>query len=185
MRFFFPLFALALPLPAPPRAPRSSRFPAFRSVELRGGGDVTVVPGPVQRVTIVEGSTPFTSFRVERDGQLRIDACNERCPHNYHLRIQIERRRVPDLAVAGGGTITSTRGFAPQHQLSAAIKGGGTIDVARSRPATCRRQSTAAATFRSVRARPVGGGQRRRDDPLLGQSRGHMAIHGGGDVGRG
>ena len=42
--------------------------PQFRSVELRGGGVVTVVPGPAERVTIIEGSSQYTRMRVERDG---------------------------------------------------------------------------------------------------------------------
>src|SRR3982750_1441389 len=101
MRSTLPLFVLAFAASVPALAAETVPVPAFRSVELRGGGEVSVVPGPAQRVTIVEGSSQFTRMRVERDGQLKIDACNERCPHFYHLRIQVEAPRVPDLAVNG------------------------------------------------------------------------------------
>ncbi len=101
----------------------------FHSVELRGGGDLTIVPGPVQRVIIVHGSTQFTTVRVLRDGKLQIDACNQRCPHNYPLQIRIESPSMPDVAVQAGGTIVAGRGFAPQGDVAAAVSAGGTIDL--------------------------------------------------------
>ncbi len=127
MRSTIPLFALALAVSAPAVATELVPVPPFRSVELRGGGNVEVVPGPVQRVTIVDGSSRFTRFRIERDGQLKIDTCNEQCPRLYHLRIQIQSPRVPDLAISGGGAIAVQGGFRPQSQLSVAIEGGGKI----------------------------------------------------------
>jgi hypothetical protein len=129
MRSILPLFAVALAASAPVLATESVPVPQFRSVELRGGGSVVVVPGPAQRVTIVEGSSQFTRMRVENDGQLRIDTCNERCPQSYRLRVQIQSPRVPSLAVAGGGNITTSGGFAPESHLAAAVNGGGTIDA--------------------------------------------------------
>ena len=102
--------------------------PAFDSVQLRGGGSVVVRPGP-QRVIIISGSTQFTELRVDHRGQLRIDACDGRCPRNYDLRIEIHSPTVPDLAINGGGSIVAAPGFAPQGQLSAAVSGGGQIDA--------------------------------------------------------
>jgi len=104
-------------------------LPAFRSVDLRGGGEVVLVRGPAQRVTILEGSSAFTRIYVERNGQLKIDACNDRCPPNYHLRVEIQSPRVPDIGVTGGGSIAVQPGFAPQSQLAAGISGGGKIDA--------------------------------------------------------
>lgn len=129
MRSMIPLFAAVLAVSAPALALEVVPVPSFRSVELRGGGDVLVRPGPVQRVTIVEGSTRFTRVRVGRDGRLTIDACNERCPHSYRLRVEIESPRVPDLAVAGGGVVHAAGGFAPQRELAAAVNGGGKVDA--------------------------------------------------------
>ena len=128
-RSTLPLFAFALIAAVPALAAETMPVGPFRSVELRGGGDVTVVPGPTERVTILEGSSQFTHMYVVNDGQLRIDACNEQCPRNYRLRIEIQSPRVPALAIAGGGTITTSGGFGPQGHLAAAVRGGGKIDA--------------------------------------------------------
>src|SRR6476620_11373970 len=90
---------------APAFAAEVVPVPQFRSVELRGGGMVTVVPGPAERVVIREGSSQFTRMRVEEDGKLRIDTCNDRCPRLYRLRVEIQSPDVPNLAVTGGGGI--------------------------------------------------------------------------------
>ena len=129
MRSLVPLFTIALAAAAPALATESISVPAFRSVQLRGGGEVSLRPGPVQRVTIIEGSPQITRFRVGRDGQLKIDVCDGNCPRNYHLRVDIQSPSAPDVAIAGGGLIRASGGFPAQRQLSAAISGGGKIDV--------------------------------------------------------
>lgn len=130
MRSILPMFAVAFAISAPAVADAQPvPVPNFRSVELRGGGDVSIVPGPVQRVTILNGSTQFTNFRMRPDGQLVIDACNAACPRNYNLRIRIESPSVPTMAVHAGGTITVQRGFAVQNDIVAAVSAGGTIDL--------------------------------------------------------
>ncbi len=159
------LLPLALLTAAPLVAAETVAVPAFRSVELRGGGHVVLRPGPAQRVTIVNGSTQFTQIRVDRNGKLKIDACNERCPHRYDLRVEIQSPHVPDVAIAGGGAIAASAGFAPQPQLSAAVNGGGVIDVR-------------ALRALSVSAAVNGGGQI-RTGPARSLS---AAINGGGEV---
>jgi len=129
MRRSLTLIAAVVTFAARAAAAEVVPVPQFRSVELRGGGSVTVVPGPVQRVTIVEGSSQFTHMRVERDGQLRIDTCDERCPPVYRLRVEIQSPNVPDLGIARGGAIVTQGGFRPQSHLAAAINGGGHIDA--------------------------------------------------------
>jgi hypothetical protein len=129
MRSILPLFAAALAASAPALATELVNVPRFRSVELRGGGVVTVVPGPTQRVTIEDGSSRFTRMHVEYDGKLRIDTCNQRCPQMYRLRVVIQSPDVPDLAISGGGQITTAGGFRPQSQISTAVNGGGRIDA--------------------------------------------------------
>jgi hypothetical protein len=129
MRSTLPLFFVALAVSAPALAVESLPVPPFRSVELRGGGNVEVVPGPRERVTIVQGSSQFTHAYVDRSGKLIVETCNAECPHLYHMQLQIESPRVPDLAVSGGGAITVAPGFVPQPQLSGAINGGGKIDA--------------------------------------------------------
>src|SRR3954468_9265728 len=107
MRSFVPLFALAIAGAAPALALEPVPVPAFSSVQLRGGGDVTVIPGRAQRVAIIEGSLQFTRVRVDQGGRLRIGAGVQRCPPAYRLRIEVQSPRVPDLAVDGGGQIVT------------------------------------------------------------------------------
>ncbi|WP_308517647.1 GIN domain-containing protein [Sphingomonas flavescens] len=129
MRSTLPIFAAALAASVPAIGAETVSVGNFRSVQLRGGGVVNVVPGPVQRVTIVEGSSRYTGMRIERDGQLRIDTCNERCPQTYRLRVEIQSPTVPSLGISGGGLITAAGGFRPQPQVSVAVNGGGKIDA--------------------------------------------------------
>lgn len=177
--FLLPMAAAAVPA----IAAETVSVPAFHSIELRGGGDVIVRPGPAQRVTILNGSTQFTGFHVTRYGQLKIDACNERCPQRYDLRIEIVSPNAPDLAIRGGGAITAAPGFGPQSQLSAAIDGGGRIDA---RAIAATRFNAAingggkilAGRASALAAAVNGGGEvRYAGDPQV-----TVAIHGGGNV---
>jgi len=129
VRSLYPLFAVALVACPPAFASELVPVPYFDAVALRGGGDVVIVPGPIERVTILEGSSRFTHIYVEQQRSLKIDACDERCPPSYRLRVQIESPRVPALAVDGGGTVRIAPGFAPQGRLVAAVNGGGSIDA--------------------------------------------------------
>lgn len=181
-----PLFAAALAISAPVLATEVVPVPQFHSVELRGGGDIVVVPGAAERVTILEGSTEFTRFYVENDGQLRIDACDERCPRDYRLRIEIQSPRVPNLAVSGGGKITTVGGFAPESHLAAAVNGGGRIDA---RSVDAASVSAAVNGGGELLVRPrlslaaaVNGGGHIR---YSGNPSVTMAVRGGGDVSRG
>lgn len=125
-----PLFAAALLASAPALSTETVAVPQFRSVELRGGGTVELVPARAQRVTLLKGSRQFTDIRVVQDGRLQITtSCDDRCPHNYPLIIRIEGPRVPDVAVSAGGTIVARPGFMPQSQVAAAVHAGGTIDL--------------------------------------------------------
>ena len=164
MRLNLPLLALAAIVAAAPAPAQPVAVPAFRSVELTGGGTITLRQGSVQRVTLVRGSTDFTGLRVDRQGKLRIAACRVRCPRKYDLRIEIVSPRAPDVAISGGGEIRAS-GFSRQGQLSAAINGGGRIDV-RAVPAS------------SVSAAVNGGGA------ILVRPLSHLAaaVRGGGEI---
>jgi hypothetical protein len=166
MRSVVPLFLAALAASAPALAIETVPVSAFNSVQLRGGGEVVMRPGQVQRITILDGSSHFTHIYVERHGQLKIDACNERCPHRYRLRILIESPHMPPtLAVDGGGTIVAGPGLAEQRELTLAVAGGGLID-------------TRAAPSGVVTAAVNGGGQiKARPRSVL-----TAAVNGGGEI---
>jgi Putative auto-transporter adhesin, head GIN domain len=129
MGSIFPLFAVAFAAAAPALVTEVVPLSHFNSIELRGGGELMLRPGPIQRLTLVEGSSQFTNIRVGSDGRLKISACNARCPQHYRLRILVESPSVPVLAVEGGGAITAAAGFAVQRAVTLAVHGGGSIDA--------------------------------------------------------
>ena len=183
MRSIVPLFALAFAASAPVVAAELVPVPQFRAVELRGGGSVILRPAAQQRVTLLEGSTRFTRMRVDRDGKLRIDVCDGRCPRHYRLRVLVEGPRVPDVGITGGGSISAANGFAAQQRLSAAVNGGGSIDL---RNVAATNVSAAVNGGGSVSVRPrarlnaaINGGGLVR---YWGNPQVSSAVHGGGSV---
>lgn len=100
--------------------------PHFDALELRGGGEVTLAPGPVQRVTILEGDASAARIHVDHERKLIIEAC----PGSCQLNIRIETPRIPEaLAVRGGGAIHVGPGFPHVEDMAAAVEAGGTIDI--------------------------------------------------------
>ena len=152
--------------------------PDFEGIELRGGGRVILRHGPVQRVTILRGSSEVSSFEMGRretrnDGRVVIDnreslvirACSQRCPPNYRLEVEIVTAKAMALAVNGGGEILVGGTYPRQNNIAVAVNGGGHID-ARALPAS------------SVAAAINGGGN------LLVRAEGALAasINGGGTI---
>ena len=163
MHPYVPMFVATLAISAPVLATETVPVPAFRNLELRGGGDVVLLPGRAQRVTIVEGNSAFTRIRVDPHGKLWIDACNARCPQHYRLRVEVQSPRLPGLGVSGGGSIRAAGGFAVQDEIAVGVNGGGQVLV--------RARSTLAVGV-------SGGGEVR----YLGHPKVTSAINGGGAV---
>jgi hypothetical protein len=103
--------------------------PSFDSVELRGGGHVTLRYGATQRVTLVKGSAQVTRFAIEDGHKLSIDACEDNCPSDYDLDVEIATPRITGAAVSGGGRIVGESGFPAQDHVVAAVNGGGDVDL--------------------------------------------------------
>jgi hypothetical protein len=120
--------ASALLALAPAAAQTPVSVPAFDSLELRGGGRVTVRHGAEQSVTLVRGDPAITRFTVDRDGRLRIDACTRTC-RDYDLRVEIVIPELDAVAIEGGGTIRADGRFPERRALAIAVSGGGTIDM--------------------------------------------------------
>jgi hypothetical protein len=181
------LIAAAAPQPA--TAQTLVPVPAFDQIELRGGGEVIVRHGPVQRVTLIEGDPRISLIEVERRGgdndRLRISPCEQRCPQRYRLKVEIVTPRLPAVSITGGGSIVAHR-FPAQRNVAAAVTGGGSLDL-RAVPA---RAVAAAVTGggnllvspqASLVAAVRGGGRIRYwGNPSVTQ-----AVHGGGVVTRG
>jgi hypothetical protein len=121
--------ATALLVPACAFAAEVVPLGHFDSVGLEGGGHVNVKYGPQQRVTLLKGSTQYTRLRVENGHSLNIEACNESCPHQYDLEVEIVTPVLEAAAISGGGEIVAHGNFPNVESFSAAVNGGGDIDV--------------------------------------------------------
>jgi hypothetical protein len=101
----------------------------FDQVELDGGGHVQVKYGPVQKVTLLKGSTQYTKFAIRHDKQLEIKACQWHCPADYSVDVEIVTPFINGASIDGGGHIVIASGFPAQHDLAAAIDGGGSLNL--------------------------------------------------------
>lgn len=101
----------------------------FDGIGLEGGGHVVVKNGPTQSVTILKGSTQYTTFRIRHGNILEIKACNHNCPHIYDLEIEIVTPSLTSAAIEGGGHIAAAPGFPEQDDFAAAVDGGGHIEM--------------------------------------------------------
>jgi hypothetical protein len=87
--------------------------------------------GTAQRVTLLQGSTQYTSIRIDEGTprQLVIDSCRHQCPRNYRLDVEIVTPEIRGVSVSDGGAIESANGFPQQGKIAAEVEDGGKIDV--------------------------------------------------------
>jgi hypothetical protein len=188
MRLAHLLAAAAITLAAPAAASAQTVMPVqkFTSVDLHGGGMITIRQGPVQRVTLVSGDPQVARFEVKDRGQggrLIISPCEGVCWGSHKLEVEIETPELNGIEIHGGGHITAHGAFPAQGAVSAAIHGGGDIDM-KDVPA----QSASVAIHgggkilvsarNSLSASIYGGGAIR----YVGQPSVNSEIHGGGSV---
>jgi hypothetical protein len=133
---------LAFTASSPAAASEVVPLPRFKALELRGGGEIVLRHGPVQRVTIIEGDSNISRLEVPGPSQERIGrdvyrnsgeslvirACRERCPRNYRLRVEIVSPEVAAIAISGGGSIRTEGAFPHTDAVALAVSGGGMID---------------------------------------------------------
>lgn len=191
IRFSAALALLTLAAPAPAAAETVVPVAKFSSVQLRGGGEIRLRYGPVQRVTIVKGSTDYTDVRIKNDGRRRpdtlvIDACNEKCPRVYDLLIEIVTPDLKAIAVDGGGAIRTLGAFPSEDSIAVAVNGGGHIDVRSAGTSSIAAAVNGGGTIfaqpeASLAAAIRGGG----DIRYWGNPSVVTSVHGGGTVARG
>ena len=129
MKAFFLAAALAALATAGAGAARTPvAVAAFDSLELQGGGRVTIRHGATQSVTLVRGNLETTRFTVRRDGKLEIDACVRNCP-DYELEVEIVTPVLEGVGIEGGGSIRAEGAFPDRDALALGISGGGEIDM--------------------------------------------------------
>lgn len=155
----------------------------FSSLELHGGGTITIRQAPVQKVTILEATSDRASVEVVGDGKLILAPCRGACWGANHFDVLVETPVMSAVSIMGGGHIVGEGNFAPQGSVSAVIHGGGVIDL-KTMPA----QSAAAAihgggkiivSAQSALAASIAGGGSIR---YLGHPAVSTSIHGGGSV---
>lgn len=101
----------------------------FRSVDVHNGAHVIVRHGPVQRVTILNGSPRSGKIRVVDGERLVIDDCGRGC------QIEIVTPALTAVSVSNGGTLQSLGAFPAQAAIEADVEQGGTIDIRSMAPA--------------------------------------------------
>jgi len=154
----------------------------FDSIELRGGGTVTVRHGDRQRVTLLSGDLDTSRFSVDEQGRLTITACRNSC-RNYRLRVEIVTPDIEALGIKGGGSIRTEGDFPYRDVLAAGVAGGGSLDVAAIEAGTVTAGIQGGGSIRthardSLVAGIQGGGTVR----YLGDPRVTSGINGGGSV---
>ena len=123
--FLLALLALVGSASAQPSATQAPE--SFRSIELRGGGSVTVRHGPERRVTVL-GDNPGRPIRTDGD-RIVINHCAGHCPRGHRIAVEIVTPELSRLAVADGGRIELSGEFPPQRAVAASVSSGGTIDL--------------------------------------------------------
>ena len=103
-------------------------MPTFNSVELHGGGTLTIRHGAAQRVTLLSGNLETSRFSVDDEGRLTIRACEGSC-HNYRLRVEIVTPEIDAVAINGGGSVRAEGNFPQRGDLALAVHGGGALDM--------------------------------------------------------
>jgi beta-lactamase regulating signal transducer with metallopeptidase domain len=101
----------------------------FSAIELRNGGQVNLVQGQSQSVTLLKGDPQESSITLGDDGRLVIDRCPARCPRGHDFEVEVVTPRLAAIAVAEGGTIQSRGEFPHQPEIGVAVSQGGTIDI--------------------------------------------------------
>ena len=102
--------------------------PPFRSITLRGGGEVTLRHGSVQKVVVLQGDPSVARIAVN-DGRLRIENCHMDCPDRHRLRVEITSPSISGVSVGDGGVVRAVGDFPPQQALGAAVSQGGGVDL--------------------------------------------------------
>ena len=183
MRFALVLATAAL-CAAPFAASAETVIPTakFTGVELHGGGTITIHQGPVQRVTLVHGDAGKARFRVV-DGKLIMSPCDGFCWGPNRFDVEIVTPELNGAEIMGGGQISADGAFPAQGAVSAAIHGGGGIDL-RSVPAQSARAAIhgggriIVSAASSLDAAIYGGGAIK----YAGHPAVNSSIHGGGSV---
>ena len=101
---------------------------SFTSIELRGGGTVTVRHGPTRQVA-VRSENPGRPLRIEGN-QLLIDRCTAPCRRGHRIDVEIVTPELSRVAISDGGRLVVIGDdFPRQASIAASVSSGGLIDI--------------------------------------------------------
>lgn len=120
------ILALAAP-PASSQPVGAEPAAAFQSIELRGGGTVTVRYGPTRQV-VVRDANPDRPIRAD-GATLLIDRCSGECRRGHRIAVEVVTPELGRVAVSDGGRIELVGDFPRQAAIAASVSSGGTIDI--------------------------------------------------------
>lgn len=105
------------------------KLPPFSAIEARGGSQVILHRGPMQRVAVIKGDMNVASVTVVGD-KLVVQQCKNWCWHTGELVIEVTTpNAIQELTAHGGADILARGQFPRQPQLRATAHGGGDIDA--------------------------------------------------------
>ena len=186
IRTILPALALTVLAPAAALAAETINVPAFKSIELHGGGEATLRHGDRQRVVLIKGDPKIAQIEVVSNGKLVLSPCRDWCWGNHELKVEVTTPAIAAISVHGGGDLRAERGFPTQPSLDLSVHGGGDADV-RDLPADDVSVEVHGGGEAKVRAERTlaadvhGGGEVR----FWGHPEVHSSTHGGGEVASG
>lgn len=140
------------------------KVPPFSGIDVHGGGDVKLVYGPVQRVTVIKADMKVARIEV-KGNTLDLSPCEGVCWGDHPLVVEIVSPKIENLNIHGGGSIRATGNFEKVSNLNIEVHGGGDADIS-------------AIPAQSVRANVHGGG----DLKVKALDSLDAEVHGGGDI---
>ncbi|GAA0540201.1 hypothetical protein FHS83_003812 [Rhizomicrobium palustre] len=125
---FAALAATAVLFTSPGLAATELNLPPFSGINVHGGGEVKLVYGPQQRVTVIK-SDPKTAEITVVGNTLNLSPCTGMCWGRHDLVVEVTTPRLETLSVHGGGTLTTQGEFPKQQRLRIDVHGGGEADL--------------------------------------------------------
>lgn len=182
-RPILPALILAAVLPAAAEAGQTIPVPAFKTVEVHGGGHAVLRHGSVQRVVLLKGDPKIAEIRVTPEGELLLAPCKDWCWGEHELEVEITTPAIAGVSVHGGGDLDASGDYPVQPSLAVSVHGGGDADL-RAIPAETVSASVHGGGDAEVRATRMlnasvhGGGTLR----YWGHPHVTAATHGGGSI---
>jgi len=128
-RTILPALMLALLVPAAAQAGQVIKVPAFKTIEVHGGGQAVLRHGNSQRVVLLKGDPKVAQIEVTGDGKLVLSPCKNFCWGSHDLEVEVTTPAIAGVSVHGGGEVDASGDFPTQPSLALSVYGGGDADM--------------------------------------------------------